>query len=314
MFCLHVSPRIVSALAVIAAVTLLQGCSGSIPATFPGPSLPLSQRTAFGIRASGAPATIYIADALNSAVDEFDPNGKFIGSITSGVQNPSGLLVDGNQNLWVSNSTTISMYPKGQSVPTRTLSDANGSPDDISVSRDGTVYVTNFFNGTVSVYAPGHNTPTKTLQVPNAQYVVGVAYDPDGNLYVTYNDATGVGYLDEFVGVKQSGLKRLAPRFSWAEDVKIDNAGNLLVLDGGDYRIAEFAKGGRRTGLSFFTFYQWNSFDISADGNDVAGTQALPDQDYGVLKTFPSNKPLARFWHTFGGGIAGVAIAPGHFP
>lgn len=141
--------------------------------------------------------------------------------------------------------------------------------------------------------------------------MVGVAADASGNVFVTLNDSTGVGYIDEFVSGKQTALKRLPPRFSWAADVKVDNAGNLLVLDGTQTSVAEYTKAGRPTGLTMSTFYQWNSFDISRDGKFVAGTDALPDHDRGVLEELPSGKRLAYFENHYGGGLSGIAFAAG---
>ena len=75
-----------------------------------------------------------------------------------------------------------------------------------------------------------------------------------GISFVTYNDSTGVGRLVEFAGGKQTGYRRLAPRFSLASDIKVDNDGNLLVLDGSQFSITEYTKNGRATGVSFNTF------------------------------------------------------------
>ena len=259
---------------------------------------------------SGLPSAIYIADAIRSIVDVFGSDGKLSAVISDGVSSPWGLFVDENQNLWVTNSDYVSMYPKGATKPSRTLSDPNQSPEDISVAKDGTVYVSNFFTGTVSVYAPGSNTPTRMLRDPKSQYTVGVASDESGDVFVTVNDYTGVGRLDEFVGGKQSGFKRLAPRFSFASDIKFDNAGNLLVLDETQFSVTEFTKTGHRTGLRFFTYHQWDAFDLSRDGKYIAGTVALPDQDRGVLKLFPSRQPVLYLTNNFNGGIGGIAIAP----
>jgi hypothetical protein len=308
-------------------MTLMQACSNGGSQRFEPAVIPVppnhtlaSQRLDGGATqeqlniASSLPTAIYIADAIQSTVDIFDANGNLTGTITDGVQNPAGLLVDGSQNLWVANSTYVSMYPKGQTKPARTLQDPNGSPVDVSVAKDGTVYVSNFFNSSVSVYAPGSNLPTRMLRDPKAQYVVGVASDPGDDVFATINDSTGVGHIDEFVDGKQAGFKRLPPRFSWAGDIKIDNAGNLLVLDGTQVSVTEYTKAGRPTGRSMSTFYQWNSFDISRDDKYIVGTDSLPDHDRGVLEVFPSGKHIARFENNYGGGLTAVAVAPGRFP
>lgn len=263
--------------------------------------------------ASGQPTGIYVSNTQSSIVNVFTPDGHFKRTITSGISSPTGLFIDGNQNLWVANQSDVTMYPNGQSSPARTLSDPGGSPVDIDVTTDGTVYVTNFSSHSVSIYAKGSDTPTRTLTDPNAQYLVGVAVDASGDVFVTSNDSTNVGYLAEFSQGRQAGYKKLPPRFAWASDIKLDLKGNLLILDSQTYRIREFTTAGRLTGLSFFTFNWWNAFDINADDTYVAGTQALPDIDNAVLKTFPAGKTVAKFFKGLANGIYGVALAPGHF-
>jgi len=321
MLYMRVRNRKYHLVAIGVAMMLMQACSNGAALAPVSLNHPLALRRLDGdaIReqlntASSLPTAIYIADALQNTIDVFDANGNLTETITDSVQNPAGLLVDGNQNLWVANSTYISMYPMGQMKPTRTLQDPNGSPDDVSVAKDGTVYVSNFFNSSVSVYAPGRNLPTRMLRDTRAQYVVGVVSDPGGDVFATINDSSGVGHIDKFVDGKQAGFKRLPPRFSWAADIKLDEAGNLLVLDGTQVSVTEYTKAGRRTGRSMSTFYQWNAFDISRDDKYIAGTDSLPDHDRGVLEEFPSSKHVARFENNYGGGLTGIAVAPGRFP
>lgn len=263
--------------------------------------------------ASGQPADIYISDTQSSIVNVFAADGHFKRTITSGISSPTGLFIDGNQNLWVANQSNVTMYSNGQGSPARTLSDPGGSPVDIDVTKNGTVYVTNFSSHSVSIYANGSDTPTRTLTDPNAQYLVGVAVDASGDVFVTSNDSTNVGYLAEFSGGRQAGYKKLAPRFAWASDIKLALNGNLLILDSQTYRIREFTTAGRLTGRAFYTYNWWNAFDINADDTYIAGTQALPDIDNAVLKTFPAGKTVAKFYKGLANGIYGVALAPGHF-
>ena len=324
--------RSVDILVASAVMALIAACSSAGSQQPALPLIPLSPRAQVGVQGlhqsltvqqssnrADVPQTIYIADALRNAIDLFRPSdGKFAGSISDDVSSPWGLFVDGKDSLWVVNSDYVSVYPRGQKTPNRTLQDPNERSEDVCVAKDGTVYVSNFTDsasgpGSVSVYAPGHNWPTMILHDPQAQYLVGVASDSSGNVFATINDSTGVGYIDEFVGGKQSGFKRLPPRFSYASDIKIDSAGNLLILDGTQLTVSEYTKSGRSTGVSVFTVYQWYAFDVSRGGTYIAGTESLPDQDRGILEGFPSGKRLFYMNQNFGGGIAGVAIAPGRF-
>jgi hypothetical protein len=259
-----------------------------------------------------------VADTVHSIIYMFGPDGRRDGTITDGLQSPSGLYVDSKGNLWVANSVNVLFFPRGATAPTRTLSDPKGFPGDVSVGTDGTVYVANFETpgqgsygpGNVSVYPSGRDKPARTLHDPNAQYDVSVTSDAAGNVFTTINDYTGVGYVDEFVGGRQSGFKRLPMVFSFADTIRLDNAGNLVVLDQVQHLIREFTELGKPTAVKFHTKANWTSFALNRTNTLVLGAVDNPDTFKAVSVTFPQHQPVRNYQVKGLGAIGGVAFIP----
>ena len=101
------------------------------------------------------------------------------GQITDAIAGPDGLYVDPSGTLYVCNfgAGTVTEYPKGQTTHSKTLTGTIG-PKYVVAGRDGTVYVSDFGNGSHSnlyEYADGSTTPTTTITF--ATFPAGVALD-----------------------------------------------------------------------------------------------------------------------------------------
>jgi hypothetical protein len=299
---------------VLFCISVMAGCGGS-----------MNQLPSGSISESGLPATrppsrslryALLADTQNNVIDVFTRTGKLTNQITNGISGPSGLSVDTQNNLWVANSQNVVMFAPGATSPTRTLADPNQLPADVNAAANGTVYVANFSStggtqygpGSISVYAPGHTNPTRFLRDPKAQYDDSVTTDSAGNVFTTINDYTYVGYIDEFVGGKQSGFKRLAPAFSFALTIRMNDAGNLVVLDQLQQRITEFTEGGKPTGRKLNTNGNWIAFALASSGTLVLGSEDSVDSFKGILSTFPRYDRVRRFHVPGMGLIGGVAF------
>lgn len=178
---------------------LLCACSGSPggagAVSGPGGYVPgLKGRIA--VRAGAAQSVLYVADQFNQRIAIFAQGGGGnpapIGQITSGIAGPDGLFVDRNGTLYVCNfgAGTVTEYPAGQTSPSKTLTGTIG-PKYVTAGNDGTVYVSDFANGSsgkVYEYAGGSTTPT--LAIPISPYPAGLALDSHNRLYVAYGDTT----------------------------------------------------------------------------------------------------------------------------
>jgi hypothetical protein len=111
---------------------------------------------------------------------------------------PVALVVDGQGNLYVANSTgmwngqqwayTVSKFAPGSTTPTATLTGLN-QPRALAVDGSGNLFVVNAGNNTVSKFAPGATTPMATLTGLYQPWALAV--DGSGNLFVLNTASDG---------------------------------------------------------------------------------------------------------------------------
>ena len=79
-------------------------------------------------------ALVYVSDHTNNLIDVFDRGGSLQYTISSGLNEPAGLSVDAQHNLWVANpgANDVLVFPRGSTDPARTLNDTN-QPNDVAV-------------------------------------------------------------------------------------------------------------------------------------------------------------------------------------
>ena len=282
----------------LALAMLLSACSTA--ATVPGSAGTQTYRqTSFADAASGLYA--YISDYNGNFVDEFDPSGNLILKITNQLNGPTGLFVDSSHNLWVANGKAgnVLMFPEGATSPTRTLSDSGGTPIGVTIGPDGTAYVANGNDsggapGSVWIYPPGRNAPTRSLSDPNMAHFFFVAVDPRNDVFVSaYLKGLPqfIGAADEFVGAKQSGLRRLRIRMDEAGGVVYRN-GYVYICDNGEEIVSQFTDKGVFTGRIMPTGASWYGIDVSPEGV-VLGADDTNNR--GSSRRFPGARMLTTY-------------------
>ncbi|HEY2476333.1 MAG TPA: hypothetical protein VGI19_16215 [Candidatus Cybelea sp.] len=183
--------RILSALALAAGAAVAAGCSGGTHAVPLAGSVPASTRSGWLSPLAKHGGQLYVADQSNQRVAIFSQStGTPTGQITDAISGPDGLYIDPKGTLYVCNfgAGTVTEYPKGQTTHSKTLTGTIG-PKYVVAGRDGTVYVSDFGNGSHSnlyEYAHGSTTPTTTIAF--ATFPAGVALDTHNKLYVAYSD------------------------------------------------------------------------------------------------------------------------------
>lgn len=134
---------------------------------------------------------LFVADASSGVLiyDPKTPNASAIGSITNGVDIPSGLAVDTKGALYVTNdgNNTVTIYPKGQSSPSLTISSGVSGPYGIGVDSRGDIFVTNLNNDTITAYTAGATTPYATITFAYGQ-PLGVGVDAMDNVWIASNE------------------------------------------------------------------------------------------------------------------------------
>ena len=138
-------------------------------------------------------ALLYISDRNASQISVFDlsvSGTPRVQRITSGLIHPGPLAVDGNGNLYVTNTHNVVVFPFGAKRPSLTLTD-DIDPYAVAVRSDGTVYVggccagriDNFYSR-IDIFPPGQTTHTQTVVDPLISSPQQMLFDSVGNLYV----------------------------------------------------------------------------------------------------------------------------------
>ncbi len=151
-------------------------------------------------------------DTLSTSKD-YTPDAE---DFATGAHNPRGIAFDKTGNMWVSDATTIHLYPSASLAPgqphvpsfsinVKTLSDAGVPPDALAFDKDGNLWVTSFGSNTIFKLTPDDLAPADTSKtvVPSISISIDVsalleslAFDEGGGMWLTFG---------------QGKLARLAP-------------------------------------------------------------------------------------------------------
>jgi hypothetical protein len=196
-------------------------------------------------------ATEYVSDEANSVIDIY--NGKFAGQAPCGqiastlLIQPNGLFVDTTtHDLYVANwgGFNILVFHKGETVPYNIYSDPTlPLPNDVAVSRDGTVVATNEGSstgnqaGSISTWTGGPNGGTfvGNFLMTNDFFGMYLTIRRTGMIYFTDIDSTtGIGAMWKVLcpaGVCGAQAQEAGVSFKDPGGMLIDDTGDVLVND-----------------------------------------------------------------------------------
>ncbi len=234
---------------ILTAVALLAGCSGG-PATPPqrlanpssvfGPLSPDAQFYGYD--------DVYSAQTLANTATVYKRKGLTltpVQTLSVGIAAPQGTVATPTGWWYLANAgaADVLVYRstrKGPIGPVRTLDDGGEVPVDVAVTADrNLVAVSNATSGTsgtgsVSVYLDRGSTPSRVLTYGSgAVQGQGIAIDPQGNCFWSFNDASKPGALGSIVEFQQcSGTGTLvASGIAHAGGMAFDPAGDLYYVD-----------------------------------------------------------------------------------
>jgi sugar lactone lactonase YvrE len=146
--------------------------------------------------------------------------------------NPVGVAVDGNGNIFASDSghnTVYEIVASGSYATVKTLGSGFNSPLGVAVDGSGNVFVTDYLNHAVKeILAAGGYTTVNTLG-SGFRYPEGIAVDASGNVFVA---DTGHSAVKEIVAAGgYTTVNTLGSGFHEPTSVALDGSGNLIVLD-----------------------------------------------------------------------------------
>lgn len=214
-----------------------------------------------------------------------------IETITSGMNNPAVMTLDGSGNLWVGNDAggaagpatpppgSIAEYAPGSTTPARTITGVNdpstGGGESLSVDKSGNLYCACNGASEVDEYtAAGGSTPSRSMTSTSSPTGISSPYsvvtDSAGNVYVA-------NYSSNTVGISVFGPTGTTPTRNITDGVNgvwllaFDKSGNLY---GGNYTgtpgtITEYAPGGSTVVKTFGS--SSGLYDVSALAVDLSG-------------------------------------------
>ena len=241
----------------IGAATLFAGCGGSpSPVGVPGAPNQTQGAMSDAIGLSGAPSRtstlrswissrakhkklLYVSVYGRGVIDIFAvPKYSLVGQITDGINGPEGLAIDNNGNLYVANfaGNTITVYERGTTSPSRTLTESGG-PTDVAVDEIGYVYASDYEGG-IDVYPSGATLPIRRLTNPAVRYgVTAVGISASNSVYATgfsSPNSTGPAVV-KFAHASGAGKRVHLKGLVFPFGVIIDANNDLVVTDSGPY-------------------------------------------------------------------------------
>jgi hypothetical protein len=250
----------------------------------------------------GAGTLVYVSDYDNNDVVIFNKKGTVLGQI-GGFNFPVGLFVDAHHNLWVANARAhnVLKFARGGTTPIMTLNDGTAFPVDVAVCPNHRVYVVNqvvsFSSpGNIEIYGKGKQNPGGTLTWPG-EFVLGyIACDKQNNIFVTASNGGSDARVIEFPKGGQYGAHDLGISLSYAGGIKMNRAGNLLVVDPINHVINEFTESGQPTGVNVPTGTgQISQIALTRDGQLIGGADGTLYERWGVSWTYPQGKPRQTY-------------------
>ncbi len=202
-------------------------------------------------------------------------------AITTGVDDPTTLALDGSGALYVANSTglnegDVTVYAPKSVNPLRTLTGIVGEPKGLVANAAGRLYVVAQdrvgccqLDGTGAIYAPGATTPKHELQGLSG-FAHSPLLDPSGNLYVG-NFSVYPGWVSVYDAGRRRPSRVINNGIGLPIGLALAPNGDLVVLNGlfdGSYDVTVYPAGESAPSLTITAGLQrCTAIAVDADSN-----------------------------------------------
>ncbi|MEI6077517.1 MAG: BACON domain-containing carbohydrate-binding protein, partial [Verrucomicrobiota bacterium] len=159
--------------------------------------------------------------------------------VSSGLNQPAGVAVDGAGNLFIADysNNAIKMWTASNSVITTLVSSGLSGPYGVAVDGAGNVYIADKNNNAIKKWIPVNDTITTLVSSAYLSAPSGVAVDAAGNLYIA---DTSHNAIKKWTAVNSNVTTLVSSGLSSPYGVAFDGSGNVFIADYGNNSIKKW--------------------------------------------------------------------------
>jgi uncharacterized repeat protein (TIGR01451 family) len=163
--------------------------------------------------------------------------GPVLTLVSSGLNGPSGVAVDGSGNVYVAdrNNNAVKEWSATTQQVTTLVSSGLSSPGSVAVDGSGNVYIADSLDSAIKEWSAATQQVT-TLVSSGLNQPWGAAVDGSGNVYIadSLNSA-----IKEWSAATQQVTSLVSSGLSYPNGVAVDGSGNVYIADYGSNSIME---------------------------------------------------------------------------
>lgn len=222
--------------------------------------------------------------------------------LSSGLQSPFAVAVDGAGNIYIADTGKNSIDEANAATQkVSTLVSGLNGPTGVAVDTQGNVYFADSKNNAIKEFIPSQDLVIPLVSTGLTR-PIGVAVDSRGNVYFSDSGHNAVklwiAATSKVVTLVQTGL-------SSPLGVAVDAQGNVYIADNGNKQIKEWNPAGKTVATLISTGLN-NPYGIAVDGD---GNVYVADVDDNAIKEWsPASQALRTLVSNGVTGPAGVAV------
>jgi len=163
--------------------------------------------------------------------------GPVIALVSTGLNQPSGVAVDGSGNVYIAdtNNNAIEEWSAPTQAVSTLMSTGLNRPRGVAVDVSGNVYIADTSNGAIKEWSAAMQQETMLVST-GLNRPSGVAVDGSGNVYIA---DTSNGAIKEWSAATQQETMLVSTGLNQPSGVAVDGSGNVYIADTDNNAIKE---------------------------------------------------------------------------